>query len=328
VIVWGVDLKAGMELRPWAPCLHHLATTPEQAVTLLRSAVTELERRAGLLARLGGRLWEPSRDAPALVVLIDEYAELPDQAKTYADSIARRGRAVAVTLLIATQRPTQAAMGHGAIRSQMDIRICLRVRERRDTDLILGQGAHTAGWHPETLTRPGTLLISAPEHTIPRPARAYRLEDTDIPAIARRNTPHRPPGTGQHQRPASGPENAADSPTESGRMDDRPKGSAGVSGTLGAPTDNTAGPDDGAVPAEDDPHREVIDPERALWAALRKAPDPGASVEQLIGACGMSRSWVYHRLRRWADNGQVITTQPGRWRATDPTPPSAAGHTP
>jgi S-DNA-T family DNA segregation ATPase FtsK/SpoIIIE len=79
-------------------------------VTLLRDATGELERRAGLLARYGGRLWEPSPDAPALVVLIDEYAELPEEAKAYADSIARRGRAVAVTLLAATQRPTQAAM--------------------------------------------------------------------------------------------------------------------------------------------------------------------------------------------------------------------------
>ena len=30
-------------------------------------------------------------------------------------------------------------MGQGALRSQMDIRICFRVRERRDVDLILGQ---------------------------------------------------------------------------------------------------------------------------------------------------------------------------------------------
>ena len=63
--------------------------------------------------------------------MADEYAELADESPdsmAHADSIARRGRAVAVTLLAATQRPTQAAMGKGAVRSQMDIRICLRVR--------------------------------------------------------------------------------------------------------------------------------------------------------------------------------------------------------
>jgi S-DNA-T family DNA segregation ATPase FtsK/SpoIIIE len=31
VVIWGVDLKGGMELRPWAPCLDRLATTPAQA---------------------------------------------------------------------------------------------------------------------------------------------------------------------------------------------------------------------------------------------------------------------------------------------------------
>src|SRR5262249_15472709 len=28
VVLWGIDLKGGMELRPWSPCLRRLATTP------------------------------------------------------------------------------------------------------------------------------------------------------------------------------------------------------------------------------------------------------------------------------------------------------------
>jgi S-DNA-T family DNA segregation ATPase FtsK/SpoIIIE len=36
-------------------------------------------------------------------------------------------------------------MGGNAVRSQMDVRICLRVRERRDADLVLGQGAFAGG---------------------------------------------------------------------------------------------------------------------------------------------------------------------------------------
>jgi len=52
--------------------------------------------------------------------------------------------AVAVNLVAATQRPTQKAMGQGAVRSQMDVRISFRVRERKDVDLILGQGMPTS----------------------------------------------------------------------------------------------------------------------------------------------------------------------------------------
>ena len=83
-------------------------------------------------------------------------------------------------------------MGKGAVRSQMDIRICLRVRERRDTDLILGQGAHAAGWHAHTLNAPGKFLISAPGHDIPRRARAYLLTDERVRATARAHRNRRP----------------------------------------------------------------------------------------------------------------------------------------
>ena len=86
-----------------------MATTQEQAAALLRDAAAILQARAELLAATGRRVWEPSPDRPALVIIIDEYAELTNDAHdamSYADSIARLGRAVAVTLVAATQRPT------------------------------------------------------------------------------------------------------------------------------------------------------------------------------------------------------------------------------
>jgi FtsK/SpoIIIE family len=192
VVIWGIDLKGGMELRPWTPALGRLATTPEQATALFRDAVTELDRRATQSGTDGSRVWGPTRDKPALLIVVDEYAELPDEATDVADSIARRGRAVAVTLLAATQRPTQKAMGHGATRSQMDIRISLRVRERRDVDLILGQGSYNAGWHAHTLDAPGKFLISAPEHLHPKRARAHLITDHNVTTTAHHHAPHRP----------------------------------------------------------------------------------------------------------------------------------------
>jgi S-DNA-T family DNA segregation ATPase FtsK/SpoIIIE len=132
---------------------------------------------------------------PALLIIIDEYAELADEAPdavSDTDSIARLGRAVAVTLVAATQRPTQKAMGQGAVRSQMDTRICFRVRERKDVDLILGQGMLTAGWHAHTLNAPGKFLVSAPEHTTPKRARAYLVTDDDVARITAYYGPSRP----------------------------------------------------------------------------------------------------------------------------------------
>ena len=114
VVIWAIDLKKGMELGPWESCIDRLATTPGQAMALLRDAVAVLEARAALLAAAGKRGWPISPDLPALIILIDEYAELADEAPdamSDTDSIARLGRAVAVTLIAATQRPTQKAMG-------------------------------------------------------------------------------------------------------------------------------------------------------------------------------------------------------------------------
>ena len=195
VVIWGIDLKRGMELQPWASCIDRLATTPEQARALLADAVAILEARAAQLAAEGRRSWLPTPDAPALVIIIDEYAELADDAADAmpdADSIARLGRAVAVTLIAATQRPTQKAMGQGAVRSQMDLRIAFRVRERKDVDLILGQGMLAAGWHAHTLNAPGKFLISSPEHDTPRRARAYLLTDQAVADTAAHFAGQRP----------------------------------------------------------------------------------------------------------------------------------------
>ena len=173
------------------PARRHSRRSP----ALLSDAVAVLDTRARQMAADSSRLWAPTPAAPALIVVIDEYAELADEAPiatSIADSIARRGRAVAVTLLAATQRPTQKAMGSGAVRSQMDVRICLRVRERRDVDLILGQGMLAAGWTADTLNAPGKFLISTPEHAIPRRARAYRVDDRAVATIAVPARPDQP----------------------------------------------------------------------------------------------------------------------------------------
>jgi DNA segregation ATPase FtsK/SpoIIIE, S-DNA-T family len=99
VMPWGVDLKGGMELQPWAQCLDRIATTPREATALFRDATKELDQRATRMSAKGARTWQPAPGGPALVLVVDEYAEMPGEAQSDADSVARRGRAVAVNLL-------------------------------------------------------------------------------------------------------------------------------------------------------------------------------------------------------------------------------------
>jgi len=294
VVIWAIDLKRGMELRPWASCVARLATTGPEAEALLADAIAVLEARAEMLAAVRKRVWEPSASEPALMVVVDEYAELADATLatvSHADSIARRGRAVAVSLVAATQRPTQKAMGQGTLRSQMDVRMSFRVRERRDVDLILGQGMLAAGWQAHTLNAPGKFLISAPEHDTPRRARCYLVSDDDVAFAAAGHAPYRPTldvvslaAIGQRAR------TNPDEPRLSGVQTD-----ADIAADVPV--------DDGSTPVT------------MLWAALSLAPPDGATVPVLMMASGMSRPWVYQRLADLVRAGQVYQTSRGRWRA-------------
>lgn len=285
---WGIDLKGGMELAPWRSNLRHLATTPEQATALLSRAVARLDERAAQLAARGLRAHEPTANDPAIQIYIDEFAELPAEALELVDSIARRGRAPAITLIIATQRPTQAAMGGNAIRSQIDVRICLRVRERRDTDLILGQGALAAGWDAHALTLPGTFLLSDPEHTVPQRARARLITDTQIAAHSARYP--LPPAAGI--RAGAG---KADTPPD--------------------------------APPAARPNSEPPGPDGALWDALSAAGPGGAPIADLLAETGMTRPTLYRHLAAYARAGRARQSRRGHWTAAPPAgrPPGPPG---
>jgi S-DNA-T family DNA segregation ATPase FtsK/SpoIIIE len=276
VVLWGIDLKGGMELRPWASCLARLATTPDEATQLLADAVTVLDARAHASGRDNSRVWEPTASAPALVIVIDEYAELADTATaavTHAESIARRGRAVAVDLLAATQRPTQKAMGGGALRSQMSVRVCLRVRERRDVDLILDKGMLATGWHAHTLDAPGKFYLLADGHNQPRRARAYLVVDEDVRTTAVRYADERPELDALSQ--------------------------AAIDNPVSRPTAIATGPD----------------PEQSLVTALANAPEEGLGIADLMRLTGMGRTWIYERLQAHTAAGQARQVARGRWRA-------------
>jgi S-DNA-T family DNA segregation ATPase FtsK/SpoIIIE len=258
--------------------------------------VAVLEARAELLAAAGRRVWEPSPEMPALMIIIDEYAELAEEASEamqYTDSIARLGRALAVTLIAATQRPTQKAMGQSAVRSQMDIRICFRVRERRDVDLILGQGMLSSGWDAHSLNAPGKLLVSAPGHDTPKRARAYLLTDQAVAETASHYTDMRPGLDEDSRRAISAATHAHDTHHN--------ETSAGIAQDTEPATPGTLS---------------------ALWHALSTAPKEGIEIGQLIRVTGMSRTTLYRYLREYAVAGRAVQVSRGRWRAQTTDEPS------
>lgn len=252
-----------------------------------------LEARAALLASVGKRAWDISPAWPALLIIIDEYAELSDEAPAAmsdTDSIARLGRAVAVTLIAATQRPTQKAMGQGAVRSQMDLRICFRVREPRDVDLVLGQGMLRAGWDAQNLNAPGKFLVSAPGHDRPKRARAYLLSDEVVAARAARYAPNRP------------------------RLDDMSRRAIHSASRPHAPSAD-GGHARAHSPAAADAAETADD---ALWLALCAAPEEGTEIAELMRITGWKRTKLYRHLRKHSEAVRAIRVSGGRWRARTP----------
>jgi len=167
----------------------------------------------------------------------------------------------------------------------MDVRICFRVRERKDVDLILGQGMLVAGWNATTLNAPGKFLISAAEHDTPRRARAYLLTDRAVADTANRYADFRPELDDVSRRALTQRRDTNDEEPLDRFPDQVPDGSP------------------------------ETDPETLLWTVLCLAPDQGISIPQLVTATGMSRRWIYYRLEELAAAGRAVQVARGLWHA-------------
>jgi S-DNA-T family DNA segregation ATPase FtsK/SpoIIIE len=192
-VVWGIDLKGGVELKPWAPALGRLATNAKEAEVLLKDAVGLIETRAARMAATT-RTWTPTAADPAVYVVVDEQGEVDAKAHVpLEDSIARRGRAMAVCLVTSLQRGTMDALQSNWIRSQSAVRICLRVEEDKEADLVFGQGARDL-WPAHRLNLPGKFLIRAqdPGLSIARPGRVFWVDDAQVRATAQRYAGRQP----------------------------------------------------------------------------------------------------------------------------------------
>ena len=163
------------------------------------------------------------------------------------------------------------------------------IGERRDVDLILGQGSFNAGWHAHQLTQPGEFLISDPEHGTPERHRAYLITDNQVARHAAQCAPLRP------RLPAGGPDTPPADP--------------------GSPqTGEPSSPRGDGYPR----------PESVLWDVLNDAGPAGVAVAELLAITGMTRPTLYRHLQAHAAAGRAVQVARGYWRAARP-PEGPAG---
>ena len=176
VAVWLVDCKpGGVEFGRFRKQAARFASEPTDVVQLLTAARDEITERGRVMSENGLQAYPVSTERRALVVVIDELAELPAEGKAIVDSIVRLGRAMRVGIVCATQRPSASALGElgGNLRSQLTCTIGLRVRTPAESRIVFGEAAQADGWRADRLTVRGSFLLKDDDHGEPIPARAF-----------------------------------------------------------------------------------------------------------------------------------------------------------
>jgi len=294
--ILGIDMKPGaLELGPWQDVMEGIADSAKGAEAIVEFVVREMEIRGEHLATLRGpdgepvRKWIPGNpDAdpdspewghgPAMLLVIDELAELVRQAPKVADrliTLNQVARAMGIRIIAATQSPSERAFGGKGTdaRQQYENRIGLGVNETVTINLILGAGALGAGWRLDQLDAPGKLMISSRRYTQPAESRAFWIDDGQIVTTARLNAREgsggpqaTPPGGGKPRLLKSVP----------------------------------CFPDGSEVPAN---HQQ-------LWRALDQRGAQGATILELLGMVAGSglnqRTSISDPIQAWKARGWVV----------------------
>jgi S-DNA-T family DNA segregation ATPase FtsK/SpoIIIE len=191
------ELKGTGDLSPLEPVCHHYASGAgddalEQVMTSLRELYAELETRARRISELAktNRALVPdnkvTREVSArrswglwpIVFAIDECQELfshsdfKDEADRLCTAIIKRGPALGIMLLLATQRPDSKSLPTG-VSANVSLRFCLKVAGQMENDMVLGTSAYQNGiratqFTPQLDAGIGYLVGATPEPKIVR----------------------------------------------------------------------------------------------------------------------------------------------------------------
>lgn len=170
------ELKGTGDLGMVENVCHHYASGPgddtiEAAMVSLRELYKELERRSATITRIAktDRAACPeNKVTPQLsgnrklglhliFAAIDECQELfshdtyKDEAKKLAEGIIKRGPAMGVILVLATQRPDAQSLPPG-VSANAGLRFCLRVMGQVENDMVLGTSSYKNGIRATTFT--------------------------------------------------------------------------------------------------------------------------------------------------------------------------------
>lgn len=193
VEVWGVDRKGGMELALGRQLLTRFADDAQRSVVLLEEAVEAMQSRARQLAGKT-RQHIATIESPTIVILIDELAaltayetdrDLLRRANSAIAVLASQGRAVGFIVFACLQDPRKETLPARGLFTQT---VGLRLRDRMETAMVLGDGAVAAGalCHEISPDTPGVAYVLSEDRGTPERVRAGLITDDMIRDAASR----------------------------------------------------------------------------------------------------------------------------------------------
>lgn len=343
-LIFFIDLKGGAVAKRWKDSINRMADTVEKAEALLEAANLMIDQRPHF-APVGegdGDQLDPSPDMPAIFIVCDEFAEAVRRGGSrlvaLIESVARRGAALGIYLVLVAQDGSLESFGTEALRGQLTRRLCYRVAKADNAQYVL------TGWSKLQVTalEDGQFFYhhrSDDETPIRAPFMTPKKNRTLPQQIAAEHAALRPaldaqtasaggsfyadgwdtgngatPGPAGTSRPG---ERRNTSPASKG---DTRMGSA-AQAAAEAEADELFG-DLADIPKSVerfDPEEiaaEVSSAEGRFAAAFNNAPAAGLDRKTLIGFCDMSPSWVDERLTALVEHGALARVARGRYRVS------------
>ncbi|WP_394276676.1 FtsK/SpoIIIE domain-containing protein [Luteococcus sp.] len=189
VQLWGIDLKHGLELSMGKQLFCCMATTPTQALEVLRQLHRVIEARGSVMAGVS-RLHQPRPGDPLHVLVIDELAvltsygppEVVKEASRLLSEVLTQGRALGVVVLAAVQDPRKEIVG---MRNLFTQALALRLNSSTETRMVLGdETTRVAPAHRILRSQQGTGWIQDEDGTFDK-VRADYWPDKTIREVAR-----------------------------------------------------------------------------------------------------------------------------------------------
>jgi S-DNA-T family DNA segregation ATPase FtsK/SpoIIIE len=202
VVIWAIDVQKGAQFAThWGVgdggCIDRVATSRAQATRMFAAAREIIRDRATERANDPHATSDkhiPTPDRPALAIIVDEAADLLNvgdvDAVESARSTTTSGRSEAVSVTLATQRPTVPSVGDGDLKAQLDNAVGLKMRKSSDVRFVFPDDAES--FDTSLFRRPGMCFIGDGE-AAPIPARTWALyRPPVVRRIAAKLAPGRP----------------------------------------------------------------------------------------------------------------------------------------